>query len=146
MLGHSDISITARIYTHLLDGDLKIRDEFSSGNNSKSEGKLDLETVLTMMQTIQAQILKQNESQGAAPAAAPSAFAELSLQIRADSTMSEQSPDKRYAGATQTHKTKKGPAVSDEFLSKIFKNFNSLPLIKMVSHDGFEPSTLTLKV
>jgi len=28
ILGHSDISITAKVYTHLLDGDLKVRDEF----------------------------------------------------------------------------------------------------------------------
>ncbi len=28
LLGHSDISITASIYTHLLDGDLKVRDDF----------------------------------------------------------------------------------------------------------------------
>jgi integrase len=28
MLGHADISITSRVYTHLLDGDLKVRDEY----------------------------------------------------------------------------------------------------------------------
>lgn len=28
LLGHTDITITAKIYTHLLDGDLKVRDEF----------------------------------------------------------------------------------------------------------------------
>ncbi len=32
MLGHSDIQITAEIYTHLLDGDLKVRDEFRFDN------------------------------------------------------------------------------------------------------------------
>lgn len=32
MLGHSDVQITAEIYTHLLDGDLKVRDEFHFDN------------------------------------------------------------------------------------------------------------------
>lgn len=44
MLGHSDIQVTAKIYAHLLDGDLKLRDEhsFDFDNSSESEhiGKL----------------------------------------------------------------------------------------------------------
>lgn len=31
ILGHSDISITSEVYTHLLDGDLKVRDDFRFG-------------------------------------------------------------------------------------------------------------------
>ena len=31
LLGHADISITSRIYTHLLDGDLKVQDDFRFG-------------------------------------------------------------------------------------------------------------------
>jgi integrase len=36
ILGHADIKITAKVYTHLLDGDLKIRDEFTFDNVSRS--------------------------------------------------------------------------------------------------------------
>ena len=28
ILGHADVTTTSRIYTHLLDGDLKVRDDF----------------------------------------------------------------------------------------------------------------------
>ncbi len=34
ILGHSDISITSTIYTHLLDGDLKVRDEFWNSSDA----------------------------------------------------------------------------------------------------------------
>jgi hypothetical protein len=27
LLGHADISMTSKVYTHLLDGDLKVRDD-----------------------------------------------------------------------------------------------------------------------
>lgn len=57
MLGHSDISITAKIYTHLLDGDLKVCDELratpksqvpaTDKNKNSSEGqKLDEQTIM----------------------------------------------------------------------------------------------------
>ena len=36
LLGHSDITVTSRIYTHLLDGDLKVRDEFRLDRNQES--------------------------------------------------------------------------------------------------------------
>ncbi|CAM6053771.1 unnamed protein product [Sphagnum tenellum] len=36
MLGHSDISITSRVYTHLLDGDLRVRDDFNFDNQQSS--------------------------------------------------------------------------------------------------------------
>jgi len=37
ILGHSDISITAKIYSHLLDGDLKVRDETRFGFDKKTD-------------------------------------------------------------------------------------------------------------
>ncbi len=37
ILGHSDISITSNVYTHLLDGDLKIRDDFRFDNPGEEE-------------------------------------------------------------------------------------------------------------
>ncbi len=36
-LGHSDISITANIYTHLLDGDYKLRDDYRFDKGTRSE-------------------------------------------------------------------------------------------------------------
>ncbi len=37
LLGHSDIRITAEVYAHLLDGDLKVRDEFHFDNHVERE-------------------------------------------------------------------------------------------------------------
>ncbi|MGK5085981.1 site-specific integrase [Bdellovibrionota bacterium FG-2] len=37
ILGHSDISMTSNIYTHLLDGDLKVQDDFRFDNRAASE-------------------------------------------------------------------------------------------------------------
>ena len=36
LLGHSDVSITAKVYSHLLDGDLKVEDEFRLGFDKKA--------------------------------------------------------------------------------------------------------------
>ncbi len=40
ILGHSDIGITSKVYTHLLDGDLKVRDNFSFDNESEKENSI----------------------------------------------------------------------------------------------------------
>jgi len=45
ILGHSDIQITADVYTHLQDGDLKVRDEFRFDNGSRTENSGKLEGV-----------------------------------------------------------------------------------------------------
>jgi integrase len=37
LLGHAKFEITAQIYTHLLDGDLKVRDEFRFDNDAAIE-------------------------------------------------------------------------------------------------------------
>jgi hypothetical protein len=37
ILGHSDISMTANVYTHLLDGDLKVRDDFRFDEERRKE-------------------------------------------------------------------------------------------------------------
>jgi hypothetical protein len=36
LLGHSDITITEQVYSHLLDGDLRIRDEFHFDNQTEA--------------------------------------------------------------------------------------------------------------
>lgn len=84
ILGHSDISLTAAIYTHLLDGDLKVRDDFQfdkslqTQNSSKDylasvsvekpasgtqtepgaleDGNFDVQTVIAMIQILQKQL------------------------------------------------------------------------------------------
>ncbi len=37
LLGHSDISMTANVYTHLLDGDLRVRDDFRFDRPDRAE-------------------------------------------------------------------------------------------------------------
>ncbi len=45
ILGHADITMTSKVYSHLLDGDLKVRDDFRfdnqnvSANSKRREGK-----------------------------------------------------------------------------------------------------------
>ncbi len=41
ILGHSDISITAKVYTHLLDGDLKVRDDARMEISKSAESSAD---------------------------------------------------------------------------------------------------------
>ena len=60
LLGHADIKVTAEVYAHLLDGDLKVRDEYRSGavdgfafdkksEAANSESVTRAETVVTMI-------------------------------------------------------------------------------------------------
>jgi len=63
LLGHSDITMTAEVYTHLLDGDLKVSDEFHFDNLEKREEKkeegikgLDNTTVIQIIKLLQNQV------------------------------------------------------------------------------------------
>ncbi|OFZ78915.1 MAG: hypothetical protein A2583_12470, partial [Bdellovibrionales bacterium RIFOXYD1_FULL_53_11] len=87
LLGHSDISLTARVYTHLLDGDLKVQDDFRFDNlpqkqNSVDTGgivreikkpsvKMDSTTIMAMIQMLQQQLLEQNMAIEAVPHVLP---------------------------------------------------------------------------
>jgi integrase len=62
LLGHSDIAITAGVYSHLLDGDLKVRDEFRFDNSEEvtkmggkpgASGQLNSELAATVDNLIQ---------------------------------------------------------------------------------------------
>jgi integrase len=71
ILGHSDISITSNVYSHLLDGDLKVRDEvrFDSTDGSNNIGKSKAqqftpEQVTTMLTTLFTQIMNGSNGGG----------------------------------------------------------------------------------
>ena len=73
MLGHSDIKITEKVYTHFLDGDLKVQDDFvfdSRGLRENSNGSGE-ESVLA---ELAAKLLQKLESMPAEALASP-AFA-----------------------------------------------------------------------
>ncbi len=61
ILGHSDISITSRVYTHLLDGDLRLCDDFAF-DNLKSSEKDESTDVQKMAKLVQEVISKLGES------------------------------------------------------------------------------------
>ncbi len=50
ILGHSDIGITSKIYTHLLDGDLKVRDDFTFDRNIDLNNSFNVEESTNMSQ------------------------------------------------------------------------------------------------
>jgi hypothetical protein len=59
LLGHSNITITARVYTHLLDGDLRVQDDFrfdvdrnKTSFDTKSTGEVDEKVSQVLAQTI----------------------------------------------------------------------------------------------
>jgi integrase len=69
LLGHSDISLTARVYTHLLDGDLKVQDDFRFDNSREKKNSvrnsgdvgnfvngMDTATIMAMIQMLQQQL------------------------------------------------------------------------------------------
>ncbi len=63
LLGHSDISLTARVYTHLLDGDLKVQDDFRFDKSPRKQNsevqpaeKMDAVTIMAMIQMLQQQL------------------------------------------------------------------------------------------
>jgi integrase len=65
ILGHSDITITSKVYTHLLDGDLKVRDDFTFDFNTSStqDGKLkESEMSAILAETISKLILTSEDS------------------------------------------------------------------------------------
>ena len=135
MLGHSDISITARIYTHLLDGDLKVRDEFhvakffateNSGDRQGVQAKLNPEAIMAMIQMLQKQLNEQVSAKGAASVAAPGALTAEFGKIIADSTQSLNQGAQCYPNATQSLKSKKGLTVSSQSLSNFSNKSNQL--------------------
>jgi len=88
ILGHADVSLTARIYTHLLDGDLKVRDDFRFDkseppqNSGKESGTFDPQTLMATIQLLQNQLAAMTIQAGQT-ATAPSApnLAEESRKI-----------------------------------------------------------------
>jgi integrase len=66
MLGHKNIAITAQVYTHLLDGDLKVRDEFHFDNSIRKENseeskvgqkaQLSPDAIMAMIEILQSQL------------------------------------------------------------------------------------------
>ena len=49
LLGHADVVITAKVYTHLLDGDLKVRDEFHLDPSSKKANSSPIDAQLSKL-------------------------------------------------------------------------------------------------
>jgi hypothetical protein len=81
-LGHSDIQITADVYTHLQDGDLKVRDEFRFDNEigTENSGKLEGESQ-DMVAVLANFISSVNQTSGEA-LATPSFAQDLSCVIQ----------------------------------------------------------------
>jgi integrase len=140
LLGHSDISLTARIYTHLLDGDLKVQDDFRFDNLSRkqnseenqdarpeakgpSTGKIDTATIMAMIQMLQQQLSAQGNDVKAAPAVAPKKSEKVRTTPNA-ATIAVKKVPVCNAGVTATKKwTKKkaapeGTAIEKNLLSQ----------------------------
>lgn len=61
ILGHSDITITSETYTHLLDGDLKVQDQFLFDNSRGSTNIRDGEQEKTVTMIVN-QLIHQLQS------------------------------------------------------------------------------------
>lgn len=142
LLGHADITITAKVYSHLLDGDLKVRDEVqfdNSGVEANSDGKADLiaqldspESLVTMIQFLQSCLHAKK--------------CEESRNMTNVALTSAEIPASCDANATRSANTGTSSSRGAQGVLKLSKDIEKLLSEKVVRHHGFEPWTLTLKV
>ena len=109
LLGHADISITAKVYAHLLDGDLKVRDDFrfdfDKSENSEdiiNVARIDEKVAQILAQAISESTLQLPQAEGLLPAILErlsqfklpvrKALAASSSEIHPDSTLSQKKP------------------------------------------------------
>ncbi len=149
LLGHSDISLTARVYTHLLDGDLKVQDDFRfdnraekqnsgkngdisvsippNGNVGKIASEMDTATIMAMIQMLQQQLSTiQNHNEALVSPVINSPTSNKSAELRKTpnaSTIAMQVAPICYASATRAKKKRHRSASESTFNpEKHFKN------------------------
>ncbi len=52
-MGHADISMTSKVYAHLLDGDLRVRDEHHAVHHKESRARATAVTINDVEKTVQ---------------------------------------------------------------------------------------------
>ena len=161
LLGHSDITITEQVYSHLLDGDLRVRDEFHFDNggvsaNSGVQGISD-ETIKMAFSQVLAGFMNSDSKLMAAESGekAPSELVRMIVSevIRQSTAVSDnQSPDSPASSQNGGRATLmlRGSAKAQKQQSpghgpeaELLSNLNYLIQNKMAIPTGVEPVTFS---
>ncbi|MCM0604486.1 MAG: tyrosine-type recombinase/integrase [Xanthomonadaceae bacterium] len=136
ILGHSDISITSNVYTHLLDGDLKVRDEFHFDKTLQSENSLDRGAIYKMVsEAISRLIVDEN----------PSAIALTNTSNRLKSLITGLSRNDLGSAGTKSEKTSHVPLMYRNEVARndqstdnngVGKNSNHIGDLKFIKWSG----------
>jgi site-specific recombinase XerD len=153
LLGHKDIAITPKVYSHLLDGDLKVRDEFHFDNSTRKENSgesrdkgsdaVNLETLMKTIQLLQKQLEISQKQNSAFAQSGEQKNPEISGNIQTDSTKCLQTDGLCYSNATQMTENKKSQILSNPASSKISSHFASLATLKVAHPRGLASGTRT---
>ncbi len=151
LLGHSDITMTAHVYAHLLDGDLKVSDEFRFDNPAARENSekrpqnaanLDAQAILNMLQTLQNQLMVQlPQMSGASAAGVSQKNVEKGRKTRKTAEHLHREQPSCDANATCDMRIHEGLRLNGnphDVLSLISKDFANF---RMADPTGLEPVT-----
>lgn len=132
LLGHTEVTMTANIYTHLLDGDLKVRDEYLLKEESTSFN-MDGEKLVELKQAFGDFIKKLNKTD------------ELRALLK-DSTMTSLLKALCYASAIGEDSKTSMKSKTSNSENDLFKNSGDLEGVIMAHPRGLEPLTLRSEV
>jgi integrase len=150
LLGHSDITITAKVYTHLLDGDLKVRDEVlfdnppSLENSERSKG---FENRMTAAISQLVEVFSRDTAEALSDEAIQRAVEQVLQTATAGDNgrqpATRNAPAPRFATqvlhSPSDPQKQESPGLSTE--ADFLNLFKSLPSFKMADPPGLEPGT-----
>jgi integrase len=156
ILGHSDISITSEVYTHLLDGDLKVSDEFHfdkvrSSANSEGEGiqHQTMSTIVTQLieklGSMPKEVFLQSNFSEMIDEAVAQGMKNLSSDVskpHATTTLPKKAPKVPHM-PRRAETAPFDPLSAARADSKLSCDFKSLGRKKMVCPIGIEPTTFS---
>jgi hypothetical protein len=152
LLGHSDIVITSKIYTHLLDGDLKVRDEFLFDKKGSVENSEESKGLEGQMADVLSQLMKmitQDHSGQITAELVKNALSAVREPARTNANAHQPAQTIRKEGSSVTQvlrqiqgtQKEKGLGVSSE--ASFPNHFTDLSGLKMACPAGVEPATFS---